>query len=87
MSEIRRWLAALALDRFFEAIEENDTDMSLLAQVNDQVLKNNSCHARWSSSTLDKRDLRDRTLASYNEFRGLRRMRTVARNEFDAPDF
>ena len=39
MTSIRQWLGDLGLDRYADAFEANDIDMELLAQVDDQVLK------------------------------------------------
>jgi hypothetical protein len=39
MSEIRKWLEAIGLVQYGEAVESNDIDMDLLKQVTDQTLK------------------------------------------------
>ena len=39
MSEIRKWLEAIGLGQYADAFETNDIDMDLLAQVDDQLLK------------------------------------------------
>jgi class 3 adenylate cyclase len=39
MSEIRKWLEAIGLGQYGDAFEANKIDMDLLAQVDDQILK------------------------------------------------
>jgi class 3 adenylate cyclase/tetratricopeptide (TPR) repeat protein len=39
MSDVRKWLEGLGLEKYVEAFESNEIDMSLLPQVDDQVLK------------------------------------------------
>src|SRR5215475_12127706 len=39
MSEIRKWLETIGLGQYADAFEVNDIDMDLLAQVDDQLLK------------------------------------------------
>ena len=39
MSEIRKWLETIGLGQYADAFETNDIDMDLLAQVDDQLLK------------------------------------------------
>ena len=39
MSEIRKWLETIGLGQYADAFEANDIDMDLLAQVDDQLLK------------------------------------------------
>ena len=39
MSDIRQWLGALGLTQYGDAFEANDIDLSLLPDLNDQVLK------------------------------------------------
>ncbi len=39
MSDVRKWLEGLGLEQYVEAFESNEIDMSLLPQVDDQMLK------------------------------------------------
>jgi len=39
MSQIRKWLETIGLGQYADAFEANDIDMDLLAQVDDQLLK------------------------------------------------
>jgi class 3 adenylate cyclase/tetratricopeptide (TPR) repeat protein len=39
MSDVRKWLEDIGLEQYIEAFENNEIDMSLLPQVDDQVLK------------------------------------------------
>jgi len=39
MSEIRKWLEAIGLGQYGDAVETNDIDMDLLRQIDDQALK------------------------------------------------
>ena len=39
MSEIRKWLDAIGLSQYADAFEANDIDMDLLAQIDDQALR------------------------------------------------
>jgi len=39
MSEIRKWSEAIGLGQYADAFEANDIEMSLLKQVDDQMLK------------------------------------------------
>jgi class 3 adenylate cyclase/tetratricopeptide (TPR) repeat protein len=39
MSAVRNWLEAIGLDQYADAFETNDIDMDLLAQIDDQLLK------------------------------------------------
>ena len=39
MSEIRKWLETIGLGQYADAFEANDIDIDLLAQVDDQLLK------------------------------------------------
>ena len=39
MSEIRKWLETIGLGQYADAFEANDIDLDLLAQVDDQLLK------------------------------------------------
>jgi hypothetical protein len=39
MSAVRNWLEAIGLGRYADAFEANDIDMDLLAQIDDQMLK------------------------------------------------
>src|SRR5262252_6862763 len=39
MSEIRRWLETIGLGQYADSFEANDVDIDLLAQVDDQLLK------------------------------------------------
>jgi class 3 adenylate cyclase len=39
MSEVRKWLETVSLAQYADAFEANDIDIDLLAQVDDQLLK------------------------------------------------
>jgi hypothetical protein len=39
MSKIRSWLEAIGLGQYADSFEANDIDMDLLAQIDDQMLK------------------------------------------------
>jgi class 3 adenylate cyclase len=39
MSEVGRWLKGIGLDQYADAFDKNEIDMALLAQVDDQLLK------------------------------------------------
>jgi len=39
MTDIRKWLEAIGLGQYADAFEANEIEMDLLAQVDDQMLK------------------------------------------------